>query len=242
MSIALAAALTAGLLAGIAWWDYRRYAARTNAHAVWAWAVTRILQTTRGSLSRLALDVAALKPRAAGQRTFLDRAEIPLRAGARPDMVHGLPHRQLDQHPSAGMRKALLERVAAMTDLPGAAARTKFQPSLWELTGAEALVVQDCAAHNCSAELMRAKGEFAHVHSHDGSLHLMMALPDIVTVIERAWGEYFAVSGALGGKVPHIALAYAPRTPEELEIALRLLKAAWQFATTPVEKGHEQGR
>ncbi len=223
------------LLVVLALWDYRRYAARTNAHAVWAWIVTRILQVLRGNLARLALDAAALKAIAAGKRSFLAADEIPQRSGERPQMVHGLPHRQLNQHPSAEMRRVLLERVAGMQDLPGAPARTKFRPSLWELTGAEALVVQDCAAHNCSAELMRAKGEFAHVHSHDGSLHLMMALPDIVTVIEKAWGEYFAVSGALGGKVPHIALAYAPRTAEEIEITSRLLRAAYQFATTPAE-------
>jgi len=212
--------------------DYRAYAARTNAFAVWAWAVTCYLRATRVPLAQLAVDTRPFRALAAGSKRYLPPEDIPPREGERPEMVYGLPHRQLNQHPDPQMRERFKQRLADQRDFKDLGRREiKFTPSIWELTGAEALIVQGCTAATCSCALNRAKGEFAHLHSHDGSMHMMLAPADVVTVIEKRWGDLFAVSGGLWGRVPQVVLVYAPRTGEEEEIVSRVLRASYNFAT-----------
>ena len=232
-------------LGGLALWiaclvvDYRAFAGRTNASAPWAWMVTRLLEATRASLDEEAVDIDRLRPHARADARFLDGAAIAARAGERPEMVRGVPHRQLTQHPPAALRASMRERLAALADFAdgnfadGATHALSFRPSLWELTGAEALIVKTCAT--CSPELVRAKGEVAHLHSYDGSLHAILSPADAMLVIERGWGELFAVAGALGGRVPWIVLVYAPRTAAESETVISILRASYRYATRTVE-------
>lgn len=216
------------LAAGWAVVDYRRYAARTNASAVWAWAATRYLTATTKDLHAAAVDSTSLDRTG---RRFL--GDLPARAGVRPSMVRGIPHRQLDQHPDTEARSAFRQRLSTVEDLHDLAGdRLEFRRSLWELTGAEALVSRDLTPATCGPELIRTKGEFAHLHSHDGSLHLVMSPPDIATVIDSGWGELFAVSGGLGGRIPPIVLVYAPRTEAEADVVATILRGAYRYATT----------
>ena len=182
-------------------------------------------------------DVSYLKNAIAeegGNRTFLAAASIPPRKGSRPRMVRGVPHRQVDQHPEKEMLSVMDARLAALHDFAASGARRiSYRPSLWELTGAQALIVADCEPRTCSASLIRTKGEFAHRHSYDGSFHVQLSPRDIALVIESGWGELFPISGALWGKIPHVALVYAPRTKEEADIVTKILVASYEYATSP---------
>ncbi|MBX7059920.1 MAG: hypothetical protein K1X75_17800 [Leptospirales bacterium] len=225
-AIALVALLILAIL------DYRFYASRTNAFAVWAYVATRYMQLSRGSLEKFARNTNRLQKLAGNQPALLPES-FPMRSGGRPAMVHGLPHRQLDQLPSAEMREYFRKRFTKMEDIADLKRSTvEFKPSVWELTGAEALIVQNCTAENCNSELMRARGEFAHLHSHDGSLHVVVPIPDLITIIRKEWGDMFAPSGGFWRKIPHVALVYAPRDRAEADIVGRVLRASFQYCTT----------
>lgn len=237
MLIGLALALA--ILSVLAVRDYDAYASRTNASAIWAWAVTRWLEFRNPGMD-FVTDSSLLKnamTEEGGSRAFLDPASVPPRNGNRPRMVRGVPHRQIDQHPEDQIRSAMNLRLSALHDFGDSGAkRISYRPSLWELTGAQALVVQDCTPRTCSASLIRAKGEFAHLHSHDGSFHALLSPKDIAYVIESGWGELFPISGALWGKIPYVVLVYAPRTREESEIVSKILMASYNHSTSPALK------
>jgi hypothetical protein len=225
-------ALCALLLAGGVW-DYFRYANRTNAAAVWGWLVTRQFEWSHSSTD-VVTELAAwpeLKSLAGSGKGFADPAVVVPREGARPSMVRGVPHRQIDQHPDAANRKRLEERLASLQDFKNSPLPIKFSPSLWELTGAQALIAQGCEASNgCRADLVRTKGEFSHLHSHDGSAHMMLAPADAKLALERGWAEVFPIAGGLGGRIPWIVLVYAPRNPQEEQVFMHLLQASAQHA------------
>ncbi|MBI3373146.1 MAG: hypothetical protein HY017_15570 [Betaproteobacteria bacterium] len=234
--ILISLAIFLAILSVLAVRDYGAYASRTNASAVWAWAVTRWLEFRNPSMD-FVTDSSFLKNAIAeegGNRAFLDASSIPSRNGNRPQMVRGVPHRQLDQHPGEEMRSVMNLRLSTLHDFGDSGARRiSYSPSLWELTGAQALIVKDCTPRTCSAALIRAKGEFAHLHSHDGSFHVQLSPKDIAFVIESGWGELFPISGALWGKIPYVVLVYAPRTKGESDIVSKVLIASYEYATLP---------
>ncbi|MBV9847214.1 MAG: extracellular solute-binding protein [Kutzneria sp.] len=60
---------------------------------------------------------------------------------------------------------------------------------------------------------------------------MTMSPPDMVTVIEKGWGELFAASGGLWGRIPPVVLVHAPRTEAEANVVGRILRVAYQYAT-----------
>lgn len=238
-TILISLAVFLAILSVLAVRDYGAYASRTNASAVWAWAVTRWLEFRNPNMD-FVTDSSLLKNAMAeegGNRAFLDASSISPRNGNRPQMVRGVPHRQLDQHPGAGTLSVMNLRLSALGDFGDSGAkRISYSPSLWELTGAQALIVKDCTPLTCSASLIRTKGEFAHLHSYDGSFHVQLSPKDMAFVIESGWGELFPISGALWGKIPYVVLVYAPRTREETDIVSKILIASFEYATLPATK------
>lgn len=74
-----------------------------------------------------------------------------------------------------------------------------------------------------------ARGEIAHMHSVDGSLHIALTPRDAALVIERGWGERMGLAGK-GFKLPStLLLVYAPRNEGELEVVKNILSAGARF-------------
>lgn len=93
---------------------------------------------------------------------------------------------------------------------------------------------------HCSAEIM-------HAHPSDGSMHLTMHPADAALVLSQAWGERHPLSsgGWLARFVPPgFVMVYAPRTEEEVEIVMAIIKAAaWWVGDVDVDGlGKESGR
>jgi hypothetical protein len=71
-----------------------------------------------------------------------------------------------------------------------------------------------------------------------GSMHLCLTLKDAGTVLEKNWGERHLLAGGGDdssprppGVVPNgLVLVYSPRTPDELEVSLKILQASFLFA------------
>jgi hypothetical protein len=68
-----------------------------------------------------------------------------------------------------------------------------------------------------------------HAHPSDGSMHLTMHPADAALVLSQAWGERHPLSsgGWLARFVPPgFVMVYAPRTEEEVEVVMEIIKAA----------------
>jgi len=72
--------------------------------------------------------------------------------------------------------------------------------------------------------------EFCHIHPlPEGSLHL--TLPDTLRqqAIENGWAELHPLART-GSLSPSLAMVYAPRNEQELEVVLKLVLASSRFA------------
>ncbi len=65
-------------------------------------------------------------------------------------------------------------------------------------------------------------------------MHLALRAQDARAVIEAGWGELHPAS-ALGLIPAGIVMVYAPREPNELEIAMHIVEASYRFALGQVE-------
>lgn len=85
-------------------------------------------------------------------------------------------------------------------------------------------------------EAFQTGGELAHVHeTGDHSLHVVLSPADAKKVIDAGWGQRHALAGwrPLGGKLEKIIdlpstylIIYTPRTAEEINIVLEIVRAA----------------
>lgn len=153
--------------------------------------------------------------------------ELPPRAGLKPLTTRTNPHEQLNQHPPPALFDALAQRCFA---LPHVIER----PSLISVRGARALTLEPGIALGPRVAFLIDR-EFAHIHPFpDGSMHLALPAPAARAVIERGWGELHPAS-ALGLIPAGIVMVYAPRAPNELEIAMHIVEASYRFALGQVE-------
>lgn len=144
---------------------------------------------------------------------------LPYRQGPRPVVRGVAPHRQKDQRSSPEVLAAL--RHALRTLANGQKDQLIVGKSCFEKHGIGLFclkpVIQTC------------RGEVCHVHSCDGSLHLVLHPKDIKMVLVRGWGERhpLARGGWFQRFVPkEFTLIYAPRNLRELETTLEIVAAA----------------
>jgi hypothetical protein len=144
---------------------------------------------------------------------------LPERKGPRPKIAGIAPQRQLDQPGSLQMYQKLrasLENLA--TRSPGS---FRTDMSCFEKKGL-ALFSQNPINVTC-------KGEIAHVHHSDRSMHMNLHPDDAKIVLEKGWGERhpLARGGWMKQYVPReFIMVYAPRDLAELEVICRIIQAA----------------
>lgn len=142
---------------------------------------------------------------------------LPRREGPRPTTSEGIPHRQLDQNSPRDVHEEVVRRFEAVAD-------AKTGPSTISVPGALALFLE-CEGCADASVFLRDK-EFAHVHpAVDGSFHAVLSPADCEAVLEQGWGELhpWAVSGRIQ---PNVVMIYAPRSLEEIDVAMRLVEAS----------------
>ncbi|MFL6155858.1 MAG: luciferase family protein [Marmoricola sp.] len=145
------------------------------------------------------------------------------RPGPRPATTAKIPHSQLDQQPSDSRH---LDRVIAEASRwPG----VEVGESGISVEGATALLLAEDMTTG-PAEAFMVGREFCHGHAQgDHSLHLTLPLELAKAGEEAGWLEpHFLV---LTGQLPatHVML-YAPRDDDEVDVALQLVRASYQFA------------
>lgn len=183
-----------------------------------------------GWLAMSLLRLLKRDPRAAeALRPVLNRGDdevylgvLMRRSGARPIVPpHPIPQRQLDALPAPGV----MQQLQALFDR-----QVDARPAVltWARSAYEkhnpAVVLRDPACGWCQAA--RWRGEVAHVHPADGSMHMILSPSDAAEVVEKGWGELHTLSGRLGLLPPSYTFVYAPRTHDDLVCIERILQAA----------------
>jgi len=165
--------------------------------------------------------VSAMTRAARGDRMSL---ALSMRRGERPTTQRVIPHKQLDQTPSAQIYQKLVARFLA---LPG----TSTGPSLVSTPGAHALFLREDVP--CNHDAFFGGREFAHVHpASDGSFHMILSEADCAEVRARGWGELHPHAEA--GRIQRTAvMIYAPRDDDEIATVLAIARAALAYASTP---------
>ncbi|MEH2462279.1 luciferase domain-containing protein [Nostoc sp.] len=147
---------------------------------------------------------------------------LPQRTGLRPSIaVYPVPHRQMDQLPGPEMQQKV-ERLFAQT-VAQASNLLTFQLSKFE-TRHQAVFARDLThVHPLAQE---TRGEIAHIHPSDGSMHMIFSPSDAKAVIEAGWGERHPLAGVLPHMHDTYVFIYPPRSEEELAVVASLLQAA----------------
>jgi len=163
---------------------------------------------------------------------YLSEKDIPLRKQSRPKMLRAIPHRQLTQHAPDDIMYELhkylesisIPRYGGDTINNNLLLRAK---SVVEYTGADALFLPN--ANQKSFD----KGEFAHMHSNDGSFHMVLHPSDTKLLINKQWAEIFPLAGrTLFNKIEvpdTYTLIYAPQNEDEIKIWKIILDAAINY-------------
>lgn len=145
--------------------------------------------------------------------------DLPTRPGPRPTVApYPIPHRQKDGLADGGpvsVFEVLESYAREHSD------RMYLSRSHFEKRGDALYVVRE---HRPPGVVSQAEGEIAHVHSSDGSLHVVAQPADAQQIIDAGWGELHPLAGrsALGLPEPYVLL-YSPRDSEDADAITRIL-------------------
>ena len=141
-------------------------------------------------------------------------------------MTGSVPHIQIDQTSDDRTYGRLVD-LAFLDD------RVEEQLSGASLPGALGLVVKPGLP--IRREAMIVGREFAHIHKEpgSGSLHLRLPGDQATEAVSRGWGQWHPF--ALDGSAPGLTMIFAPRNDADLAVVKRIIDAAIEYATTPVD-------
>jgi Family of unknown function (DUF5519) len=163
---------------------------------------------------------------------------LPARRGPRPTIAPWpIPHRQLDQLPGPEIRAALdgvFEDALARHADTVHSRLSRFEKHN------PAVTLRDPASGHADARL--SHGETAHIHPHDGSMHMILSAADAASVLDAGWGERHPLAGVLPELPGTYIYVYPPRDEVELAIVAQLLDAAIEHmaARDTDQSGHRQ--
>lgn len=148
--------------------------------------------------------------------------ELNMRAGETPKIDGYVPHQQIDNNSSEQLFKDLLDWVETLDHVT----KTKSRTSVLTAIG---LYIDPDVTINTKAER-----EFSHINTEPGpgSFHVKLPTEDLDIIVANKWGVYHPMSESIkgiAGKVG-VALVYAPRDADDLEVAKNILSYAYKFA------------
>lgn len=194
------------------------------------WLFTRFLNYKGWTTEEHCLRTSEFKSES--QPGYLNEKDIPFRRQPRPKMLRAVPHRQLSQHAPDEIMHEMRQYVESIS-IPRCGGQT-IDPNLLlhgksavEYTGAAGLFLPNADQNTFE------KGEVAHLHSNDGSHHMILHPSDAKLLLEQQWAERFPLAGRTffnGTLVPDtFVLVYAPQNTEEVKIWKKILHAAIDY-------------
>jgi phospholipase/carboxylesterase len=154
--------------------------------------------------------------------TGLPGGALPVRAGARPAVSHGIPQEQRSDNAPRALQEQVFSRIAA---LPGVTTRQ----SAISVPGARGFMLSAPASGPDEAFLVPSAGEFAHVHpGHDGSMHLALPPALAADVVAKGWGVAHPLAGVR--LTPGMVMLFGPRDGAELDTVVGVVATAHAWA------------
>jgi hypothetical protein len=194
------------------------------------WFVTHILNYTGWTTEKYCFDTNNFKSN--DQSGYLSDKDVPSRNQSRPKMLRAVPHRQLTQQAPDDIMYEMYKHIESIT-IPKYGGETINKQlllrgkSAYEYTGADAIFLP-----NVEQKLFD-KGEVAHIHSNDGSFHMIVHPLDAKLLINKQWAERFPLAGTnLFNKIiipDTFLLVYAPQNEDEFKIWKTILNASIQY-------------
>ncbi len=225
----ISAACVLALTAAWARWDYKQWlrlgkGGLPSTGRGW-------LRVTRMRLqSRNPFDLAHLETHHEDGSAAAMLGVLPLRETKRPRVgAHPVPHRQLDQHISPELFAALQQLFDA--EVSAHSGSVEYALSFFE----KHTLAVTCRAPVAGAVLDGADAEIAHMHAHDGSMHMVLSPAAAVSSVRSGWAELHGLAGKAMRLPPTYVMVYAPQTHTDLATIRTLLRAAIAFRTRPEE-------
>jgi phospholipase/carboxylesterase len=151
-----------------------------------------------------------------------DVAPVPARAGPRPEVHWDIPQQQRSQNAPADLQEELHSRIVALGGV-------QESDSSISVPGARAFLLPDGTGPD-EAYLVPQVREFAHLHpGYDGSLHLSLPPEQAADLVAHGWGVPHPWAGTRLSS--GFVMLVGPRTPEELETVLGVVRASHEYAT-----------
>jgi hypothetical protein len=157
---------------------------------------------------------------------FLD--DIPVRSGNRPKVMNTIPHRQMNQLNDEKIKNELNKMfddfISKYNNI------IVYKKSLTEKHN-NAIFINP-SIKNIVPECIYTKGEIAHIHPKDSSMHMVFSQKDAKTIIDKKWGTKHPTAGLIWSPTPSTyIMVYAPRNIFELKIVNQLLKGSISYMT-----------
>jgi hypothetical protein len=211
--------------------NYRQYASGLREDPSYLlWLITQFINFKGWSKEEYCLATNDFK--SIDNSGYLTDKDIPIRNQSRPKMLRGVPHRQLTQQAPDDIMYEMHKYMESIS-IPrygGEAINNQVLlrgQSVVEYTGADALFLPN--ANQKTFE----KGEFVHLHSNDGSFHMILHPSDAKLLINKQWAEKFPLVGVnLFNKVTvpdTYLIVYAPQNENELKIWKIILNACISY-------------
>ncbi|MCJ1425762.1 hypothetical protein MMC29_003662 [Sticta canariensis] len=222
------------------YWTYMDYGENGVPLTIRGWLLSTVFLRSLSSSDLLSTD---MYKRNNDRRTWLDDDWPRKPRESRPIMgSHPAPQRQLNQIPTEAAKTELKRQFYALAKRNPKIVQLK--PSFFEKQTESMFVSDGIPASQIAEDTMR---EISHIHATgDHSLHVTLAPQDYTKtgsqanpdfpgkkVIESGWGLRHPLDGAktlkymLGGMISQqYLLIYAPRNAEEIEIVIKVVKAA----------------
>lgn len=148
---------------------------------------------------------------------------LPHRAGPRPEVSWSIPQQQQSQSAPLELQEQLFARVSSLEGV-------STSESHISVPGARAFVLSAASGPD-EAFLVPGTGEFAHLHpGYDGSLHLALPAPLAADLVLKGWGTPHPWAGTRLAR--GFVMLFGPRTSEELQTIVGVVRTAHAFATS----------
>ncbi|CAF1501076.1 unnamed protein product, partial [Didymodactylos carnosus] len=210
--------------------NYNQFASKLReTPSYFLWCVTLIIKLIGWSKEEYVLRTNHLKSDTDG---YLNDNDIPVRTKSRPEMLRGTPHRHLSQHAPDDIMNEMNKYIESIT-IPRYGGQTINNnlllrgPSALEFTGADGIFLP-----NIEDNTKITHGEVAHIHSNDGSFHMILHPNDTKLLIGKQWGELFPLAGLnfMGFRLPDTyTLIYAPQNEIDVKIWKKILNACIKY-------------
>jgi hypothetical protein len=194
------------------------------------WFLTRIINYKGWSKEEYCLCTNDLKT--TNQSGYLTDKDIPSRNHSRPKMLRGVPHRQLTQQTPDDIMYEMYKHMESIS-IPkygGETINTQLLlrgKSVVEYTGADGIFLPNVDQKTFG------RCEIAHLHSNDGSFHMIVHPSDAKLLIDKQWAERFPLCGVnFFNKliIPDTyVLIYGPQNENEVKIWKTILNAAINY-------------